>query len=89
MAEAQAIKIRQFVQQLAREDRYIVLLYYADGLTPIEIARILDLPGNRVRHRLMDLRTQLNGIAAAKPGKAATTMRGNDTLSGPQPTAFA
>lgn len=88
MAEAQAKQVRQFVQKLEREDRYIVLLYYADGLTPVEIARVLDLPSNRVRNRLQDLRSQLNLITqpSSKTGKKAIDTTG---MGGTQPVAYA
>lgn len=76
MADVLAKQVRQHVQHLEREDRYIVLLYYADGLTPIEIARVLDLPTNRVRNRLQALRQEINNVIkqrqAAAPVDAAT-----------------
>ena len=48
MDDAQARQVHDYVQALGREDRYIVMLYYADGLTPMEISRVLDLPSNAV-----------------------------------------
>lgn len=86
MADAKAKQVRQFVQGLEREDRYIVLLYYADGLTPVEIARVLDLPSSRVRNRLYELRSALGGVI--KRPKPAPQL-GIDPLGGPKPAAFA
>lgn len=86
MAESQAHQVRQFVQNLEREDRYIVLLYYADGLSPMEIARVLDLPSTRVRTRLQALRTEISGVAD-RP-KAPAGLDARPPLGG-QPTAFA
>jgi len=83
MAESQANRVRQFVQGLERDDRYIVLLYYADGLTPMEISRVLDLPSTRVRNRLSALRSQLVGMTQARPAPLA-----NDGIGG-TPAAYA
>ena len=62
MADSKAKQVRNFVQALGRDDRYIVMLYYADGLTPMEISRVLDLPSGRVRTRLAELRSQLSSL---------------------------
>ncbi len=63
MADSKAKQVRNYVQTLERDDRYIVMLYYADGLTPMEISRVLDLPSTRVRARLEELRAKLAGLA--------------------------
>ena len=87
MADSRAVQVRQFVQALDREDRYIVMLYYADGLTPMEISRVLDLPSLRVRNRLQELRSQLSGLA--RPTSAASSQGfGHDGL-GDKPAAYA
>ena len=67
MADSQARRIRDYVQTLERDDRYIVMLYYADGLTPMEISRVLDLPTSNVRNRLQEIQAQLASLAQAKP----------------------
>lgn len=85
MADSQANRVRRFVQELEQDDRYIVLLYYADGLTPMEISRVLDLPSTRVRSRLQELRSQLSDLANRRPAAAPF---GHDTL-GEQPAAYA
>ena len=85
MADSQARQIRNYVQALDRDDRYIVLLYYADGLTPMEISRVLDLPSTRVRTRLEELRSQLAGLTQAKPRPQASPT----PPAGPTVTAFA
>ncbi len=71
MAESQATRVRQYVQALERDDRYIVLLYYADGLTPMEISRVLDLPSTRVRSRLEALRGELADLTGQRPAAPA------------------
>ncbi len=85
MAESQAVQVRQFVQALGRDDRYIVLLYYADGLTPMEISRVLDLPSTQVRNRLLELRSQLVGLARPRVNTAPL---GHDSF-GDTPAAYA
>lgn len=72
MAHAQALRVRRFVERLDRDDRYIVMLYYADGLTHVEIARLLNLPSMRVRERLESLRSGLEAAVACKPATAST-----------------
>ena len=66
MADSEARRVHDYVRALERDDRYIVLLYYADGLTPMEISRVLDLPSSRVRTRLEELRSQLAGLAKTR-----------------------
>jgi DNA-directed RNA polymerase specialized sigma24 family protein len=83
MADSQARQVRNYVQGLERDDRYIVLLYYADGLTPMEISRVLDLPSTKVRTRLEELRTQLASLSQAK------TRTQTAPPAGPTVTAFA
>lgn len=70
MADSQARQVRQFVEDLDRNDRYIVMLYYADGLTPMEISRVLDLPSTSVRTRLQELMSQLTSMTRRRPAKA-------------------
>lgn len=73
MADSNARQVRDYVQTLGLDDRYIVMLYYADGLTPMEISRVLDLPSTRVRTRLEELRTTLTGLAQTKTQAPAQT----------------
>ncbi|MBX2850904.1 MAG: hypothetical protein KTR15_04060 [Phycisphaeraceae bacterium] len=82
MADSQARQVRDYVQALDRDDRYMVLLYYADGLTPMEISRVLDLPSTRVRARLEELRSQLAGLTRS-------TLRTKTQLPPPGPTVTA
>ena len=86
MADSKAKQVRNFVQALGRDDRYIVMLYYADGLTPMEISRVLDLPSGRVRTRLAELRSQLSSLTRTVTAPAATI--GPDT-TGPSHAAYA
>ena len=83
MAESPARQVRNYVQGLERNDRYIVLLYYADGLTPMEISRVLDLPSTRVRARLEELRSHLAGLTQS-PARAQP-----HPPAGPSVTAYA
>lgn len=85
MADSNARQVRDYVQTLGHDDRYIVMLYYADGLTPMEISRVLDLPSTRVRTRLEELRTTLTGLAQAKAQATTKTV----TPAGPSITAYA
>lgn len=85
MADSQARRIRNYVQALERNDRYIVMLYYADGLTPMEISRVLDLPSSAVRARLDELRTHLAGLTTSKARATPTT----PPPAGPSVTAYA
>lgn len=85
MAESQATRVRQFVQGLDRDDRYIVMLYYADGLTPMEISRVLDLSSTRVRTRLEELRAELAELTRARQ---AAPLYGHEQL-GDSPAAYA
>lgn len=81
MSDSQARQVSQFVQSLERNDRYIVLMYYADGLTPMEISRVLDLPSTRVRDRLQELRSQLAGLTP-RPAASPTAAVGHHPESG-------
>ena len=85
MADSQAKQVRNYVQALGRDDRYIVMLYYADGLTPMEISRVLDLPSSKVRNRLEELRSQLAGLAQPNTRSAAK----QHPPAGPTVTAYA
>lgn len=85
MADSQAKRVRNYVQNLGRDDRYIVMLYYADGLTPMEISRVLDLPSNSVQARLEELRTHLAGLTTPKARATPTTT----PPAGPTVTAYA
>lgn len=85
MADSQARQVRRYVETLSRDDRYIVMLYYADGLTPIEISRVLDLPSTQVRTRLDELKTKLALLADATPMGTAQEL----PSTGPTITAYA
>lgn len=88
MADSQARRVRDYVQALDRDDRYIVLLYYADGLTPMEISRVLDLPSSRVRTRLDELRSHLAGLTQSTP-RTKTQAQAQATPPKPTVTAYA
>lgn len=79
MASKDAQRIRNYVQALGRDDRYILMLYYADGLTPLEIGVLLGRSASSVDSRLGYFRHELGGLLHLKPG----------VTGGPRPTAFA
>jgi len=79
MPSKDAQRIRDYVQSLERDDRYILLLYYADGLTTLEIGALLGLSAAKIDTRLGYFRNQLDGMLHL-PAPAA---------GGPRPTAFA
>lgn len=83
MPSKDAQRIRDYVQSLQRDDRYILLLYYADGLTPLEIGALLGLSAAKVDTRLGYFRGQLGGII--QQPRPTTTNPG----TGPRPAAFA
>lgn len=62
MSSKDAAGLRHFVNVLPRIDRYILLMFYADDLTPAEISQVLDLPEYKVEQRLTVLRDE---VAAA------------------------
>ncbi len=59
--------VKQLIRELDHNDRYIVLLHYADGLTINEVGLVLDLPPRVVEATLNRLRGKLlNAIAEAQ-----------------------
>jgi len=44
------------VQTLSTEERHVLMLHYAEGLEPLEISLVLDLPVPTVERMLDDLR---------------------------------
>ncbi len=48
----EADRVRTLVRRLNRTDRTVVMLFYADGLTPTEIAAVLDVAPQRVAQTL-------------------------------------
>ena len=48
--------VDQFVETLNRFERHVLLLYYVEGLTPMEIGAVLDEPGQRVYAVLAELK---------------------------------
>jgi len=52
MSREAASRVQAYVRSLEREDRYVVMMYYADQLTAEEIALVLDVSAARVRATL-------------------------------------
>jgi|GEM_PF-2402176 len=86
---SKARQVRQFVQALAREDRYIVMLFYADGLTPMEIGRVLDLPSTKVRERLLELRSKLSQATLGGAAGTSATIKTDPAPMSPTRAAYA
>ena len=57
MYSQDAAQMSRFFDGLNRTERYVLLLFYADGLTPKEIGLVLDLGEARVRAMLQSLRS--------------------------------
>jgi len=89
MATLDQTRIRAFVQNLNQIDRYIVLLHYADGLSEMEIAAVLQLTTIRVHARLGELRDAMCGFIArpAIARRPAPVIHRDD--ADPLPAAFA
>lgn len=89
MASLDETRLRAFVTNLNQTDRYIVLLHYADGLSELEIASVLNLTNLRVHNRLGELRDALCGFIArpaqARRPRAVIAGDGDET----RPAAFA
>ncbi|MEM9420385.1 MAG: sigma-70 region 4 domain-containing protein [Planctomycetota bacterium] len=84
MASKDATRIRQYLQTLDRDDRYILLLYYADGLTTLEIGSLLGLSAAKVDNRLGYFRTRLSGML-----DFANTHANTPGAPGTRPAAYA
>lgn len=80
MASKDAQRIRNYVQSLDRNDRYILMLYFADGLTTLEIGTLLGLSASNVDSRLGFFRGELGNILKHPDASAGT---------GHRPAAFA
>lgn len=80
MPSKDAQRIRDYVRSLQRDDRYILMLYYADGLTPLEIGALLGLSAAKVDNRLGFFRDQLGSMLH---------LQVPHTGGGPRPTALA
>ncbi|MEM6459146.1 MAG: sigma factor-like helix-turn-helix DNA-binding protein [Planctomycetota bacterium] len=62
MSRTDADRVRGCLGDLERTDRYVVLMYFADELTPAEIGLVLDVSLRRV-NRVID--TFRQSVAAA------------------------
>ncbi len=54
----EARRIKSLVRSLPRAQRTIVMLFYADGLTPREIAEVLEIAQSKVQGVLAAFRAQ-------------------------------
>lgn len=59
-----------FLGSLTHEDRYVLALHFADGLTPIEIASLLPLTPDEVGVTIDRLRDQAKAYLARRQSAA-------------------
>jgi RNA polymerase sigma factor (sigma-70 family) len=52
------------LQTLDKTERYVLMLYYGEELTPREIGLVLDLPVNRVERTLEEVRERVRSALA-------------------------
>lgn len=71
MYSQDAAQMASFFDGLNRTERYILLLFYADGLTPKEIGLVLEMSESRVRTMLNALR----GEAMRRLGQKSEVQR--------------
>lgn len=62
--------VRSFVNQLTRAERQVLMLHYAEELTPREIGAVLDLTVPRVELILQRLRLEARAAIKAPIGAA-------------------
>ena len=67
MAFSLASRVQQLTRELPQPDRYIVLLFFADQLTPTEIALVLDIPVTTVESALSGFRHLVAELSADSP----------------------
>ncbi len=60
MSGTEAMRVRECLGGLERIDRYVVLMYFADELTPAEIGLVLDIPSSRVTRTLENFRDKVS-----------------------------
>jgi DNA-directed RNA polymerase specialized sigma24 family protein len=72
MKGMEAELLRSFLQNLGREDRLVLLLHYADGLTPGEIGAVLGKAETRIALTLARLKQAAVGrVRRTTPGPPA------------------
>ena len=62
MSSKEAARLKAWVERLDRQDRLVVLLHWADDLTPEEIEQVLDLPKMSMADRLAGLHRQAEQV---------------------------
>lgn len=87
MSDTEVAGLRDAVQALDLTTRRVLTLHYAEGLTPIEVALVLDLTERRVEFIIAELRAFAAarlGIGSDDPGEPAdpaTTATDADVLA--------
>lgn len=64
MTGTDAERVKQCLGQLDQNERYAVLMYFADELTPAEIGLVLDLPSREINRTLERFRGMMNEALA-------------------------
>ena len=65
MGGMDAATMKQFVRGLSIRDRQLLMLHWAEQLTPTEIELVLDLPEGFARRALDDLKRRAKRLLAA------------------------
>jgi DNA-directed RNA polymerase specialized sigma24 family protein len=65
MTGTEADRVKQCLMRLSRTDRYAVLMFFADELTPMEIGLVLDVSLQRVQD-ILD-RFRANVVLTLRP----------------------
>ena len=69
MYSQDAEQMSRFFEGLTRTERYVLLLFYADGLTPKEVGLVLEMPEAKVRSMLESLRSDAMRRLGRLPNK--------------------
>ena len=64
MTGTDAERVKRCLGQLDRNERYAVLMFFADDLTPAEIGLVLDLPLRQINQTLERFRDMMNDALA-------------------------
>lgn len=76
--DAEVLDVRAALARLADDDRELLLLTSWEGLTPSEIASVMDLPAGTVRRRLHHARQHLRdelGVSGPRQSRQSVTER--------------
>ncbi|MEO1235773.1 MAG: sigma factor-like helix-turn-helix DNA-binding protein [Planctomycetota bacterium] len=66
MSGTEATRVRDCLGSLDQTDRYVVLMFFADELTPTEISMVLDISVGRVNDTLKSFRDTIARILSPR-----------------------